>query len=164
MVAVSALMPVQARDIPDKALPTVVTELFEFAKKQGGFEEMCNTSMYECPQPAVLITEDIDDYAYGMYNPFKMPDVVQMSMGNAKPGTIAWNATLVHEFTHYFQWVSGKLGPSTLSCSNRAEIEIQAYTVMAEYLKSVGVDESMDEEKAAMRFDEALCLMSGGKP
>lgn len=165
MVAVLAVTaPVLARNIPDTAKPTLVSELYETAKKLGGYEKMCAASMHQCPQPMVLISEQYDEYAYGVFNPFKETDRVILSMGNLKPGTIAWNATLVHEFTHYFQWLAGEFGPSTLSCSLMAKIEIDAYTVAAAYLKSIGVDEDMQEEKDQMVLNAAFCVMSGGKP
>lgn len=156
----------EARDVNDKKYtslpaPTPSVELFELTKKLGGFEEMCAQSFHKCEQPMILISREHDDYAYGVYNPFVKADTIVMSMTNLVPGTIGWNMVLVHEYTHYLQWLKGTYAPSMPLCTGMAKIEIEAYEVSSKYLETLGINDDMEAKKSMMRMNEAMCIDGG---
>lgn len=150
------------RDIPQLSHPTAPSELFVFAIEAGGFAEMCENTPYHCPMPKISIDGSIDDYAYGIFNPFEKANTVVMSESLLEPGTVMWNAVLVHEMTHYLQYLRGEFVPSKLGCAAHERTEHEAYDVGAKYLQSLGFKEDFAKEKAQMSLDAAMCLMSGG--
>lgn len=136
--------------------PTPVAELFEKAVKHGGFEAAC-LKRGGCPMPVVALAAIEDDNVAGLFD-FHNPVFVKISTGNRIPGTLAFNATVVHEFVHYLQWLTGQLGPQT-PCEARVAIEGPAYRAAAAYYAEFGIVFDYSPQMASMAFLAAMCNM-----
>lgn len=123
--------------------PTTVLDLYAQAMKIGGYELKCQFRRGGCPAPVVAVSAIESDNVAGQFDP-RMPNFVTINSKVLTPGTLDWNATVVHEFVHYLQWVFGEIGPA-VSCEDVAKAEVAAYKASAEYLSQFGIvrDHSM---------------------
>ena len=137
------------------AKPTPVAELFNRAIKYGGFTEFCLRREGLCVAPPVLVVSFEDDNIDGRFNA-RTPGYVEVSADSAPPGSIEFNETLVHEFVHYLQWLSGKYGPFS-QCQDTLAIEAPAYAAGEQYLAEFGIVRDNKPVLASIAFSAALC-------
>lgn len=137
--------------------PTPVAELFKAAIKFGGFEQECMQRRGGCQMPGVTIVLIEDANVAGLFF-FRDPNTVKMNAQVHTPGTLEWNATLVHEFVHYLQWLTGKLGPQT-QCEQMVEIEEPAYKAGSAYLAQFGIVKDYKSQLSSIAFMSATCGM-----
>jgi hypothetical protein len=55
------------------------------------------------------------------------------------PGSFEWSDSVVHEFTHYLQWLSGELRPLA-DCLSHAKLEMEAYKTDERWAIEQGVN------------------------
>lgn len=147
VLALSAVFPAKAESLED---------LYAIAIEYGDYKEKCKYLRSGCPMPNVILTEHMEATNVGEFT-YLNPTVVAIAADKAgSPGTPVWNAVLVHEFTHYLQWRTGKLGPS-LPCQAGQEAEIEAYAAASKYLTSRGVAHSFKDQL----FGVALMCVEG---
>lgn len=143
---------------PDLYRPTPTAELFEKAVKLGGFEAECGKRHNGCVAPAVLVTE-MREGLMGSFT-WDEPRVVKLNSVMV-PGSLKFNSVLVHEFTHYLQWLTGKIGPHNW-CPVAVEMETQAYNVAAAYIGEFGVVRDYTENIAIVRMNVMYAQLMGG--
>jgi hypothetical protein len=136
------------------AQPTSVEELFVKAIQYGGFEEACR-KIGGCQMPGVLIAAVDDKNIAGRFSP-REPNVITVSADVWPPGSVWFNAVLIHEFTHYLQWETGVFGPNT-PCSRTYEIEEPAYKAGSRYLAEFGIDEKFADQLQSIAIMSAMC-------
>jgi hypothetical protein len=109
-----------------------VDSLFKEAIKHGGFTEYCKKE--ECPVPAVVLAPLEYEGANGKFD-IRHPTVISISPEHEGAlGSHEWNSTLVHEFVHYLQWLTG-IFKVNMSCHDKVRlIELPAYHAQAKYL------------------------------
>jgi hypothetical protein len=139
----------------DLSHPTHVGELYLFAVKNGGYEDKCKWRDGGCPMPLVVIENIGDENIAGKFD-YRAAQFVVLNAGIHKPGSMAWNTTLVHEFTHYLQWIFGEIGPST-QCMGRMKAEEAAYAAGNAYLKRFG----MTKDYSTQMLMHALACAQG---
>lgn len=153
-----AIASAQADDTPDLYRPTPVAEIFEKAVKFGGFEQACGRRPAGCAVPQVRIAET----AAGTYGTFTWnePTVVNIS-SSVVPGSLQFNSTLLHEFVHYLQWLTGKIGPHNW-CAVAVEAEQQAYEAAAKYHAEFGLVRDYEMQMTMVRMNVMFAIMAGG--
>jgi hypothetical protein len=104
--------------------------------KFGGYEAAC-MARGGCKMPNVVIVR-IDDENIGGQFTWNQPTVINLSSSAYTPGSLEWNTVVVHEFVHYLQWLTGKIGPHT-RCEGIVEAEKEAYAAGAAYLLQFGI-------------------------
>lgn len=141
------------------AHPTSLVELYKAAIKFGGYEDKCNARINGCPMPAVVLVYIEDSNIAGQFDP-SHPTFVKLS-ALMTPGTVSFNAVMVHEFVHYLQWLFGDLGPDS-GCKDTPRIEEQAYAAAAEYLKQFGIIYDYSDQMVGIHLMAVLCEAAGG--
>lgn|SRR5574341_279239 len=96
-------------------------KLFADAIKYAGYEKHCQK--YACIMPDVFVV-DLPGDILGAFAPTQHRLVFIDK--EIAPGSFAWQAALVHEFTHYLQWNADKI-PDKETCEQNFEREIEAY-------------------------------------
>jgi hypothetical protein len=134
--------------------PTQLKELFLSAVVFGGYAEKCQARRGGCPMPAVVLAGIEDDNTVGQFDP-RHPTFVKIT-SQIMPGSLAFNAVVVHEFTHYLQWLFGDLGPETL-CKDHPPIEEQAYKAAAAYLAQFGINYDYSDQLFNVVVMAAMC-------
>ena len=137
---------------------TPLQELFLTAVKLGGYEKKCLARMGGCEMPSVLIASIDDDNTVGQFDP-RQPVLVKINT-RIIPGSLGFNAVLVHEFTHYLQWLFGELGPQT-QCQDQPKIEEQAYKAAAAYLAQFGIVYDYSDAMFGVLLMAAMCSTGG---
>lgn len=134
------------------ANPTRVSELFAQAVKLGGYEAAC-MARGGCEMPAVVVVKIDSDNVAGQFH-WKQPMLVSLNADIHLPGSLEWNGTVVHEFVHYLQWLTGKIGPQT-PCEGIVEAEREAYATGAAYFAQFGI---VKDYGAQMFMVMMMCL------
>ncbi len=135
--------------------PTTVTELFKDAIELGGFAQMCQSRVGGCPMPVVAIVEVEDENIAGLFH-YRNPNVIQVNASVRVPGTLEFNATVLHEFVHYLQWLAGKLGPAS-TCMDTPGIEEPAYKAAAAYFARHGVEFDYSMQMFSVQMGAMSC-------
>lgn len=143
---------------PDLFRPTTTTELFDKAVKLGGFEAECGKRHSGCVAPAVLVADGMKPGHLGEFT-WNDPQVVKLS-SVLVPGSLKFNAVLVHEYVHYLQWLTGKIGPHNW-CPMAVEMETQAYNVAAAYIAEFGVVRDYSANIDHVRMNVMYAQMMG---
>lgn len=139
--------------------PTPIHELFQKAVKLGGYEGACSGRPNGCEMPMVLLVKLENDNHAGEFHP-RLPDFVKINTSNRVPGSLDFNATVIHEFVHYLQWLTGKLGPQT-KCSGLYEIESPAYAAAAAYLSEFGIVKDFSDQLFSTQIMSMMCAGEG---
>ena len=120
----AAIVPVRAAE------PVTVADLFEQTVALAGYKEMCD-ARGGCEPPAVVLAPFDNTDIAGRFDPRKASFV---QINPILPvGSLRWNSTVVHEFTHYLQWLFGALTPA-VACADVQALEFAAYDAAAAYL------------------------------
>ena len=82
------------------------------------------------------------------------PSHILTNAQHSIPGSLEWNATVVHEFVHYLQWLKGTIGP-TKPCETVRDAEIEAYKAGDAYLAKFDVVKPRSMERF---FVQTMCL------
>lgn len=135
--------------------PTPIAELFEKAVQYGGYEGKC-AARNGCPPPAVLIVNLDDENQSGRFNP-REPNFVSIAF-DVVPGSVSFNAAVVHEFVHYLQWLHGELGPQH-RCEQMMDIEVPAYKAASLYLAEFGIVEKFADQLFSVAAMSSACQM-----
>lgn len=132
-----------------------VEVLFKTAVELGGYKQACTVRRGGCPSPAVLLVP-LPENVLGQFD-WREPKWVAMNSEQLTPGSLDWNAILVHEFVHFLQWVTGKIGPHT-GCKEAVTAEKEAYAATAAYYARFGVKKDYAEQLFGAML---LCAMMG---
>lgn len=115
-------------------------ELFAEAQRISGRKCVSNDAQAEedgeagglCAPPRVINQDLAKIEAYGLYDHTTNPRVVYVDFNTAPPGSQQFKEVVIHEYTHYLQWVNGDLKPKGDPCE-RSKLEIEAHKVDQEY-------------------------------
>lgn len=143
------------------AKPTPIAELFQAAIEFGGYKDFCAARRDGCPAPMVRLVP-LPENIQGTFN-FLEPTVINIAIDaeDHSPGTVEWNETVVHEFTHYLQWLSGKYSPAIKDeCKMMYEIELEAYTAGYRYKEALGLAVDYERMQSSRRIEYAFCVMA----
>ena len=131
----------------------MVVQLWKDAIRLGGYTEQCNLTPRFCKEiPHVRIS---NIRSLGLYD-YNDPKFVAVSW-SLEPGSLDWQATVVHEFVHALDLRFGKIPFSVLeTCEDNARAEERAYTVDAMWYAEHGMKVDYSLALKAMWADCAL--------
>jgi hypothetical protein len=140
-----------------------VADLFAQAIELGGYKDTCAKRFDKCPMPDVLIGNTGDENILGRYH-FGEPGIVRVTTAEGyEPGSLEWNAVVVHEMVHYLQWLTGKYNPGRPDiCEMMYEVEFEAYDVSEKYFRRNGVTRDFSGHRDMLKMQYAMCKMAVG--
>ena len=139
-------------DITEQRSPA---ELLQEALVRSGFDKLCASHPHGCAARPMITLIALPDGTLGQFN---QAEPTQLYVNErAKPGTVLWNAIIVHELTHFLQWWFGEMTPAS-SCLDSVENEAKAHAVGNLYLLERGVDWSKNATEVIARM-RAACEM-----
>lgn len=140
--------------------PTSLQELFLKAVVHGGYAQKCMARRNGCEMPAVVIMGIEDGNILGEFDPRNPTFIKINTTKNIIPGSLGFNAVMVHEFVHYLQWLFGELGPQS-KCLDHPRLEEQAYKASAAYLGEFGIEYDYRDSLFEVIVMSAMCEAGG---